>query len=235
MKIFSVLILLTAIVQTSGMAAPIQSAATASAAPDLDLRVHYYNKVLTPEGVTREASYEETLSRRPRHVLIARVLPKNVSDIHDDDAKGTQHKHFNHVLIPRHIFLDNQKTRIEFIDTAHKEVIAIPASEYSNVNFDGSWENAFYLLDPQLVKSIPLSSRTSAVPGARWRERENNANFQRILWDEQKQIPLIVESGDKAGTFFRRMEVRLQNTLRGDLPWLNTKGYAQKEYADFLD
>ena len=48
-------------------------------------------------------------------------------------------------------------------------------------------------------------------------------------------IPLIVETGDRTGNAFRRIEVKPQAELRKELPWLNLKGYAQKEYADFLD
>lgn len=224
------------------MAAP---ATPDTAAPDLDLKIQNYSRVLTPEGVTREARYEETLLRRAKHVWIARVLPAGMHDHADGDhadeksynkkMKEAKHKHFNHVVLPRHVFQEGNKTQIEFVNAKDKEIIAIPASEYDNVNFDGSWENAFYLVDPKLVKSMPLSKKTSTVSGAQWREREMNGNFQRILWDEQKQIPLIIESGDKAGTFFRRVEVKLQSPLSTKLPWQNLKGYAQKEYADFLD
>ena len=224
------------------MAAP---ATPETAAPDLDLKIQNYSRVLTPEGVTREARYEETLLRRAKHVWIARVLPAGMHDHADGDhadeksnnkkMKEAKHKHFNHVVLPRHVFQENNKTQIEFVNTKDKEIIAIPVSEYDNVNFDGSWENAFYLLDPKLVKAMPLSKKASTVSGAQWREREMNGNFQRVLWDEQKQIPLIIESGDKAGTFFRRVEVKLQSPLSTKLPWQNLKGYAQKEYADFLD
>ena len=48
-------------------------AAAAPAAPDLDLLITYYSKVVTPEGVTRESRYEETMLRRPGHVWTARV------------------------------------------------------------------------------------------------------------------------------------------------------------------
>jgi hypothetical protein len=223
-------------------------ATTQASAPDLDLSIQYYSRVLTPEGVTREARYEEKMMRRAGHVWVVRVLPKNIVDQHDDEIsdqggmkKGAlktaehQHKHFNHVVIPRHVQLENNKLHVEYIDAHDKEVVAIPVTEYENVNFDGSWENTYYLLDPKLVKAMPLAVQASSVPGARWREREKNGVFQRVLWDDQKQIPLVMESGDKASTFYRRVEVKPQTSLSRDLPWQNLKGYAQKEYSDFLD
>ncbi|MCU6434318.1 hypothetical protein LPB67_11100 [Undibacterium sp. Jales W-56] len=243
---------LLAVLLTSAMAFPAQAAPAVPVAPgnnppDLDLNIQYYSKVLTAEGVTREARYEEKMLRRPGHVWVTRVLPKNAVEAHDDDSKivsknkaalpvnATEHKHFNHVVIPRHVILENNKARVEYVDAHSKDIVAIPPSEYENVNFDGSWDNAFYLLDPKLVKTMPYSAQVSPVPGARWREREKNGVYQRVLWDEQKQIPLVIESGDKAATFYRRVDVKPLAGLTRELPWLNLKGYAQKEYSDFLD
>ncbi len=218
------------------LASAVQAAPTKqAAAPDLDLTIEYYSKVLTPEGVTREARYQETMLRRPGHVWVARVLPRNAADQHDHEAKQAQHKHFNHVMIPRHVLLENGKLRVQYIAAHDKEIVNIPASEYDVVNFDGSWENTYYLLDPKLVNAMPLSARASQIPGARWREREKDGVYQRVLWDDRKQIARIIESGDQGATFYRRVEVTLQTGLARDLPWQNLKGYAQKEYADFLD
>jgi hypothetical protein len=219
---------------------------TADKAPDLDLNISYYSKVMTIEGVNREATYNESMLRRAGHVWVARVVPSNVAHQHTDTAPANSskaqknensavHKHFNPVLIPRHISLDKGKANIEFIDTIEKLQVSIPVTEFNNVNFDGSWENSFYLLDPKILKTMPLSKQVSTVANAKWFEQEKNGIYQKVLWDEQKQIPLIVESGDRAGTFYRRVEVRLSPNLQKSLPWQNLKGYTRKEYADFLD
>ncbi|GGC95179.1 hypothetical protein [Undibacterium terreum] len=225
-------------------------------APDLDLTIQYYSKIMTPEGVLRESRYEEKMLRRPSHVWVARVLPavalahQEGHDEHQPQAKRAgdknvkqvslkteshEHKHFNHVVVPHHVILDNNKVRIEFVDAIEKQVVTIPAAEFENVNFDGSWVNAYYLLDPEQLKTLPLSTKLSTVPGARWRERETNGVYQRVLWDEKRQIPLVVETGDKAGSFYRRIDVKPLATVSKDLPWANVKGFAQKEYSDFLD
>lgn len=213
-----------------------------SPAPDLDLTIRYYSKVLTPEGVTREARYEEKMLRRPGHVWAARVLPKLADHQYEVVKKNValtikepEHAQFNHVVLPRHVMLENNKLRVEYVDAHAKNIVTIPVSEYANVNFDGSWENSFYLLDPKLVKAMPLSSKPSAIAGAQWHEREKNGVFQRVLWDAQKQIPLMIESGDKAATFYQRVDVTPQASLSHSLPWKNLPDYAQKEYADFLD
>jgi hypothetical protein len=240
-----------------GLAMSLAQAAPPVGAPDLDLTIQYYNKTQSPDGVTREARYEEKMLRRANHVWVARTLPKDLPQEADsaalhkasakpgtkaDDKSGKlakagtgEHAQFNYVVLPRHVVLENGKVRIEFINPAHKEVVSVPPAEYDNVAFDGSWDNAAFLLDPKLMKALPLSKRASGVAGAQWRESEQNGVFQRVLWDEQKQIPLIIEIGDKAQTRFRRVEVKLEPSLSSHLPWQNLAGFVKKEYSDFLD
>lgn len=213
------------------LAAGLLSTAVArAAAPDLDLGIAYYSRVLTPEGVTRESHYEEKMLRRAGHVWSARVLPASVTH-----AEAHRHQQFNYVVLARHVIMENNKLRLEYVDTDERQVIAIPAAEYENVHFDGSWVNSVHLLDPKLVAAMPLSSRASAFPGAHWREREQNGVFQRVLWDEQKQIPLAIENGDRAGTFYRRVDIKVLAPRDGAPPWSQLTGYGQKDYADFLD
>jgi hypothetical protein len=230
------------------VAAPAMAATTAdSDGPALDLEIEYYTRVLTPEGVTRETRYKETMLRRTGHVWVARMLPKDnvarqdkhLGDKHQGDhalaQAGAGHHDFNYVVNPRHVVMESNKVRIDYIDVRGKAVVAIPVSEYANVNFDGSWRNAFFLLDPTLVNAIPLTARPSSVAGARWREREKNGIFERVLWDEKRQIPLVIESGDKASTFYRRVDVTAHAAKASALPWNNLSGYAQKEFSDYLD
>jgi hypothetical protein len=56
-----------------------------------------------------------------------------------------------------------------------------------------------------------------------------------VLWDDAKRLPLVIESGDRAGTFYHRTELKVAGGLSRDLPWMKLKGYAQREYADYLD
>ncbi len=214
-----------------------------SAAPSLDFTVHYLSKIITPEGVTREAQYSETVIRRPGHVWVARVLPRGAElaengqpqKMHASFPAEAEHAHFNHVLIPRHIVQSKEKTSIEFIDRTNQLRISVPASEYGNVNFDGSWENSFYLIDPVLLQQMRATGSWGKCLAGQWYEREKNGIFQKICWDAQRQIPLIVESGDRAGTFFNRVVVQAAEHLQAKLPWANLKGLASREYADYLD
>lgn len=225
-------------------------AQTSTAAPDLDLQISYYSKVLTAEGVSREARYQDKMLRRAGHVWLERIVPqsmlktshaaelKKIAHKHGAEKsseKLTEHQHFNPVLIPRHVQLENGKLRIEFIDRTEKMTVSVPPSEFNNVNFDGSWANNYYLIDPALLKNMKQSAKQSNVDGAVWYEREKNGIFQKVLWHAQKQIPLMVESGDRAGTFYQSVEVKVAANTQAQLPWVNLKGYIHKEYADFLD
>jgi hypothetical protein len=220
---------LTAIAQPQ----PTVKTATVPEGPSLDFTVKYYNRVLSPEGVLRESHYEEKMMRRPGNVWAYRVLPAHAKIYHEHEEH--LHSHFNHVVVPRHITFDGHHAAIDFVDANEKIVVSIEPTEFENVSFDGSWLNAYFLVDPDFVRKLPMSTRKSPVTSAHWHETEKDGVFQRILWDDKNMIPLIAESGDLKHTFFNRVEVQLKSGLSKELPWTNLKGYSQKIYADFLD
>lgn len=208
------------------------AAQAAPAAPDLDLGISFYSKIITEEGVTRESRYEERWLRRTGHVWVERVLPQRAKDTHEH--KGSGHRHFNPTLLARHVTLEDGKLKLEYVDAHARERIAVPPGEYGNVSFNGSWDSQFYLVAPKMIAELPLSTRVSNVPGARWREREKNGQFQRVLWDDERQIALVIESGDRAGQEFQRIEAR-PSKASAAAPWNKLAGYSLREYADFLD
>ncbi len=199
----------------------------------LDLTLHHYNRVLTAEGITRTSQYHEIMLRRPDNVWVERVLPKSPHQQHESSAE--EHKHFNPEIMPRHISLKNRQVQIEFADKEEKCRVAIDPAEYENVSFDGSWENSYYLVSPSYVASMPPSKRKSNVASAEWHEITRAGKFQRILWDKEKQIPLEIETGDVDGAVYNRVEVKISKGLTDSLPWNQLQGYAQREYADYLD
>ena len=212
----------------------LSTAQDAKKAPDLDLTIKYFNRELTPEGVQRESSYQEKMLRRSAHVWSYRVLPEMAS-AHGHTHQNHEHKEFNHIVLPRLVKFDGNKTSVEFINVHDRQVINIVPTEYENVNFDGSWINTYYLIDPKIVASMPLSQRPSSAASTRWHEIVKNGMFQRVLWDEKQLIPLLIETGDLKNTFFQRITVTPDAKLTKDLPWSHLQGYAQKEYSDFLD
>lgn len=208
--------------------------ANKAAAPELDLSIKYFHRELTPEGVLRESSYEEKMLRRNGHVWSYRVLPGKMA-ANDTSHPNHEHKEFNYIVLPRHVKYDGNKVSVEFINSHDHQVINIVPTEYENVNFDGSWLNTFYLLDPKVVAAMPISQRPSSAAHAHWHEVLKNGLFQRVLWDEKRLIPLLIETGNQKNTFFQRITVSPNTGLTKDLPWSHLQGYAQKEYSDFLD
>lgn len=209
----------------------LSSASLAWAAPAsdqaLDLVVSYYTRVLTDEGVTREANYKERMLRRPGHVWVARVAPPTA-------AKKAAHG-LNAAVLPRHVRLEGGALVLEYVDLAAKTVVAVAPTDYANVGFDGSWEAAHSLADPARVARLPLSARASTIAGAQWHEREKDGVFERVLWDKARQLALVTESGDQAGRFYRRVQVEVAPASTITLPWEQLRGYARREYTDYLD
>lgn len=204
--------------------------------PALKLNIKYYDKILTAEGMLRESRYEEVMVRRPGHVWSARVLPAMAPNPgHTDHESESGHKHFNPTVLPRHIVMQGGKMKVEFIDEVNKQLINIAETEFQDVSFDGSWLNAYYLIDPKQVLSLPVSARKSEVQGAIWHEQQKNGVFQRVLWDGKNKIPLEVETGTLNGAVYRRVSVALQPINDNDRPWKSVSKYAAREYADFLD
>ncbi len=214
-----------------------QIAAADAQAPALDLSIKYYDRAMTAEGVLRESSFEENMLRRPNHVWVSRKLPNQTNSelAHEGHKESHEHKHFNPALLPRHIELNSNGVRLEYIDRKNKEVINIVSTEFENVGFDGSWHNSFYLVSPKVVESIPQSNKASEVKGAHWHEQVKDGVFRRILWDERNQIPLEIETGKQDGSIFRRVSVKISPTLLQESPWERISGFTRKEYSDFLD
>jgi hypothetical protein len=201
--------------------------------PDMDLTINYFNREITTDGVVHESSYVEKMIRRKGHVWTQRVLP-NHSKI-ETTQPNHEHRDFNYVVLPRHVSYDGSKTNVEFVDPRERQIICIAPTEYENVNFDGSWANAYYLISPQIISLMPISARPSTAAHTQWHVLDKNGLFQRVLWDEKMNIPLIIETGDKAGTFLQRIKVQRDAKLVKNPPWNMLQGYVQKEYSDFLD
>lgn len=217
-----------------------QGAPKQADAPALDLSIVYYDRALTSDGVLRESRYEETMLRRPSHVWVSRVLPKWAEKAlaaheHKDHGDEHDHKHFNHVSLPRHITQDGGQLKLEYVDHTNKQVINIVATEFENVDFDGSWTNAYYLVDPLVVLAMPLSKNKVAEGQFSWHEIDRKGIFQRVLWDAKNLIPREIETGKNDGSIFHKVSIKVKPTVSSRLPWLDTKGYVQKEYSDFLD
>lgn len=221
------------IIPVAGFAQNLPQATLLSPGPDLDMTVKYFNREKTPDGVLHESRYAEKMIRRKGHVWSQRILSGNTKS--ESGVSNHEHKDFNYILLPRHVSYDGNKLVVEFIDKHERQIIRIAPTEYENINFDGSWPNTYYLVNPDYVANMPIISRTSGVTNAQWHGLSKNGMFQRVLWNKKLNIPLVIETGDHSGNFLQRVEIFFNAKPVNTLPWNGLQGYSQKEYADFLD
>jgi hypothetical protein len=212
------------------------SLATATAtAQDLELLVQHRTTVVGMDGITRTTEFTERVVRRSDQVWVERVLPRAAAARqHEHDKGGNSHKHFNAASASRWISrgTDNQP-RLTLVDFREKLMIDVDRADYGNVGFDGSWEGAYFVLNPQVLSS--MTRRGPALPdGAQWYERRRPTGSVKVLWDETLKFPREVESVSND-----RTETRVMRATRApdgkQLPWETTRGFERKGYNDLLD
>lgn len=213
----------------SGLATGLLAFNLWAAPADLNLLVKHDITEIGADGVTRNIRFQERVYRRNGLVWVERVLPAEAHRGEDHAQGGHDHKHMDLAASARWITQDKgQGVRIRLVNHHDRVVIDVPAAEYANVGFDGSWENAWHLLDPRQLKDMRVKS------GGLY-EKAGNGNTVRVLWDSKAEIPRRVESANKSGTS-RKIMVAEDIPAPRKTPWEGLgSGYQQKEYSDYLD
>lgn len=204
---------------------------------DLDADVIVESKIMGADGVLRTTRFEETLMRRASVAWVKRVLPTSVRATHKDDAQ--KHKHFNPIEAGRVVTAQPDGAQLSFVNADEKVVVSVPKPEFANVGFDGSWERAYHLVTASelaTMKPVTSSAALSAAPeGAQWLQRHVNGIREYVLWDKTRAIALVIETSNDAATKWYRVTVKPKATLVSPVPWLQTQGFEQKGYVDYLD
>lgn len=194
---------------------------------------------VTAEGVTKEFRYQERFIRSGGHVWAERILPEGIQSKPEagHKAKGEHEHEFNFNLAAKHIAKDAKgNLNISFANMRDKVIVAIAREEYQTVGFDGSWESAYYLVNPAAVKKLPLSKAPSPVAKARWYEKQGKEDYYRVLWAEDLELPLVIESGTRNGNRHSRISSKIvQLPQSAGLPWMNLQNFEHKDYNDLLD
>lgn len=205
---------------------------------DLAAVLTHETHLLTAEGVTRDQSYREKFLRQNGHVWAERIVPERArSSGEANHEHGLHHHDFNFNLAARHIFKNKQgRVEVSFVDSQDRVIVSVPAEEHGSVGFDGSWESAYYLVNPAVVRKLAPGRLSSTVDGARWYEKNDKDAYFRVLWSEKLQLPMVIESGSQDGLRRNRVSVEIVPLSPSDpLPWLSLKDFARKEYSDLLD
>lgn len=191
-------------------------------------------QALAADGVYRTEHFQERFIRDDHTVWVARVIPKGAHNTKEHAAGHEEHKHLDVNAASRLITRDAKgNLSLRLVEHEEHQIVDVPKSEFDAVGFDGHWPTAYYLVDPVRLKDFKRLNQ-SAPAGSQWYENRNPQSYVRVLWSEQKQYPLQVESGSLDGRMKRTLKVEAQ-AMPNPLPWQVIKGYQKKDYSDFLD
>lgn len=190
------------------------------------------------DGVTRSTRYQEQFIRNEDSVWIERVLPtkalqKTSSKKIQPDVK---HDELNVHLAPRLIrAADQGAAQLTLVDEEKRETYTVGVEDYERVGFSGRWAAEQSLIDPSTLRHMRKLSRPAVAAGATWYEQETANEYTRILWNEQLQFPLAIETGVQSGRYSSRTTVQLNNAHSTPMPWRNLGEYRQRELSDLGD
>lgn len=204
-----------------------------SAAP-LSAIMTFESTTLTAEGVKKQTQFQERFIRTDNIVWSERIVP-TAAKHHEHHAQHEGHEHnLNFATAGKWLVRDtNNNIKFAFVRSDEKKIINPRVSEYGTLGFDGVWETAYYLVNRESLKKMVLLPRT-APEGTKWYEKKDSKQFTRILWDESKEIPLTIETGNLDGTSSDKITLAL-TPAPTTLPWKNLGGYENIAYEDLLD
>lgn len=204
---------------------------------DVDAIVSYETRQLTTAGVTRIETWQERLVRRGDQVWTERVLPAAVESVHAREtvAEHHGHKHLNADTSARWLSLGAKgAVGLKLVDRENKVVVDVPAAEFGSVSFDGRYDAAATIVPPSIVKTMKAEGAPSSA--GQWRSERNQGWSHRVLWSDEQQLALRVESRRDDGTIERKVSVKLVPPRPGQaVPWQALAGYTPKHYDEYMD
>lgn len=215
-----------------GLLALLANLALWAAPPALSARIAHTHRVETPDGMTKTTTFEERFYRTADRVWLERVLPP--SPAKGPSATEAPHLHPGDLGIAARYLIRKPTGELDltFVHPARVKVHA-ESRDYPEVGFDGSWANAFHLLDPEHLKVLKPLPR-EAPKGARWYGTEDATKFLRVLWSTDWELPLRMEAGSPDGRRLNITEFQ-PGPLPATLPWDQLAGMGEKDYTDLLD
>ncbi|MDW5417946.1 hypothetical protein R6242_15370 [Iodobacter sp. CM08] len=216
------------------------SFSVAATAPDMAALVTYETRVVTAEGVTKSTQFQETWLRTANRVWSERLVPKNAQAEANKgmqpSAKGHEgHNHdMNFALAAKSIERTaNGEVKLNLVRMKMQQIIAMGTTDFREIGFDGSWDNAVYMIDRQQLKQMKKRS-TPAPAGEVWLENRKNGMYTMVLWSEKLQLPKVIETGHENGGSWSRVTIEAK-PMPKEMPWISTAGFRQRDYMDLLD
>jgi len=213
-------------------------AASHTHAAPLSAVMTFESMTITADGVKKQTYFQEKFIRDTNTIWSERIIPKTAAhQEHEDHAHHATdgHEHnLNFATAGKWLVRDaNNQITFRFVRAEDKKIIEPRVTEYGTLGFDGVWETAYYLINRStLQKMTPL--KKSAPTGAIWYEQKNTQQVTRILWDENKEIPLVIESGRLDGSSSNKISLTITPTPK-NLPWNTLGSFQTIAYEDLLD
>jgi hypothetical protein len=206
------------------------ASAPPACAQDADLLVKHIAVSAGADGVKRTVEFAERMVRRQDQVWVERVVPAGWHTADDHGKAEQSHKHLDTAAAARWVTRSPDGTvGVRLASREDKVVVDVTRSDFENVGFDGSWTATYYLIDPAALRRMKIVS----AQGDLITYTSTEANRQlKVVWNDKLKLPLLVES--RSGASSKRTSVEVA-ALTKSLPWDGVKGYARKDYSDYLD
>ena len=197
----------------------------------------FESTAITADGVKKQTQFQELFIRDTNIVWSERIIPKITLHNENEADKKAAHEdehNLNFATAGKWLVRDaNEKIKFRFVRKDEKKIIEPRDSEYGTLGFDGVWETAYYMVNRAALKKMSALKKP-APEGTIWYEKKDTKQFTRILWDERKEIPLTIESGNLDGSANNKITLALV-PVPASLPWTKLANYQTMAYEDLLD
>lgn len=203
-------------------------------AASLSAIMTFESMTITADGVKKQTYFQEQFIRDNNVVWSERIIPKNTANPEDHhDAEEHEHN-LNFATAGKWLVRNsNNQIKFRFVRENEKKIIEPRDSEYGTLGFDGVWETAYYLVNRSALKNM-TALKKAGPQGAILYEKKDTKQFTRILWDEQNQIPLSIESGNLDGSVNNKITLVI-SPIPNKLPWAGLNAFQTIAYEDLLD
>ena len=184
---------------------------------------------VSADGVQHHVRYQEKFYRDAQHVWLERVLPVGLSTPSAEQGHEDHH-HVAFDVIPRFLSLGpKQVLQLQFVDQEHARLIQVSPRDYEAVGFDGSWDAARLLIQTEGPGWV-----SRQIQGETWRVYQGKQGQTRVLWDQARAFPRVIERKDQQGLATMKATVAwLPQPQRW--PWQALPKMQIIDYTDTLD
>ena len=201
-----------------------------AAAQDVDLLVTHTTVAAGADGIKRSTEFSERMVRRQNQVWLERVVPEGWHSETDHAHADKAHKHLDVAVAARWITHDDAgKLRVRLASQEDKVLVDVDKTDFANIDFDGSWLAAYYLIDPAALKAMKPAGKKGDLTTYLSADK---ARQLKVVWNDRLKVPVLVESISGASSKRTVVEIRAPAKT---LPWQATQPYTRKDYSDYLD